>query len=257
MSAMERPMNVLIVFAHPEPKSFNGALKDFAVATLGEAGHEVVVSDLYGMAFEARVGRHDFLEARDPNFLKIQAEESHAAKTDGFGPDIKAEMDKLDACDALIFQFPIYWFGLPAVLKGWVDRVFALGYAYGGGRWFDNGAFKGKLAMLSLTTGATAPSFGPDGRNGDMEMLLWPVNNGIFRFCGFEVLPPFIAYGVSRVDDATRQQYFANFRERLLSLETTAPLFFHGLADFDEDGRLKPEVAPRTIGQRRPAGTAP
>ena len=60
-------------------------------------------------------------------------------------------MDKLFWCDALILQFPLWWFSLPAMLKGWVDRVFASGgRIYGGGKWYDRGVFAGKRWRTAL-----------------------------------------------------------------------------------------------------------
>ena len=61
---------------------------------------------------------------RDP-FFKQQQEELYADEHLGFAPEIEAEIQKLERCDLLVFSFPLWWFGLPAILKGWVDRVFA------------------------------------------------------------------------------------------------------------------------------------
>jgi NAD(P)H dehydrogenase (quinone) len=236
-------MRVLIVYAHPEPNSFNGAMKDVAVETLSGLGHEVEVSDLYAMDFAAGTTRRDFTTVANPDYLKYQAEERHALEHDGFAADVAGEIARLDAADLLIFQFPIYWFGMPALLKGWVDRVFAMGWAYGHGRWFNNGAFRGKRAMVAMSAGAHAGFFAPDGRYGDMGMILWPIHNGIFRFTGFDVLPPYVAYGVSRVDDAARAEMLAAYRRHLETLDERPPLAFNDLDDFDESGRLKPGIA--------------
>src|SRR5260221_9102424 len=130
-----------------------------ATEALAGAGHEVVVSALYAMRFDPVSDRRNFVTTQDPDYYRQQAEEAHAAQHDGFAPDIQAEMDKLFWCDALILQFPLWWFGLPAILKGWVDRVFAVGRAYGGGRWFDRGVFVGKRAMCSVTAGGAATMF--------------------------------------------------------------------------------------------------
>ncbi len=102
------------------------------------------------MKFDAISDRRNFTTEKNPDYLKQQEEEKYATEMEGFSEDIKAEMEKLFWCDQLIFQFPLWWFSLPAVLKGWVDRVFAMGKIYGGGKWYDNGIFKGKRAMLSL-----------------------------------------------------------------------------------------------------------
>src|SRR5688572_22145541 len=135
-------MNILIVYAHPEPRSLNGALKDLALRHLTAQGHEVRVSDLYAMGWKAVADGEDFqrLEAAERLFY---ARASKAAFADGSQTsDIAAEQQKLLWADAVIFQFPMWWFSMPAILKGWVERVFAYGFAYGvgvhdGDRWGD------------------------------------------------------------------------------------------------------------------------
>ena len=91
---------------------------DTAKRTLEAAGHTVVVSDLYQMDVKPVSDRHNFLVAKDPGYLKLQLEESHASAHGGFAPELEAEIRKIEACDLMIFQFPLWWFGLPAILKG-------------------------------------------------------------------------------------------------------------------------------------------
>jgi NAD(P)H dehydrogenase (quinone) len=146
-------MRILIVYAHPEPLSFTAALKNLAMEVLTEAGHEVQVSDLYAMKFDPAGGPTDFLAREDPSVFRYQREQIHATAADLFAPQLKAEMSKLAWADFVIFQFPLWWFSLPAILKGWVDRVFAMGFSYNIGQSYEKGVFRGKRAMLSFTTG--------------------------------------------------------------------------------------------------------
>lgn len=227
-------MNVFVVHAHHEPESFNGALTRVARETLEAAGHEVVVSDLYAMGFDPVSDRRNFTTVKDPGYLKQQQEELHATESGGFAPDVAAEMEKLFACDALIFQFPLWWFGLPAILKGWVDRVFAMGRVYGRGRWYDDGQFRGKRAMLSVTTGSPDASYTERGLHGDIASILYPVNHGILRFTGFDVLPPFLVHGPVRISDAERAEALERYRERLRRLWDDEPIAYHSLRDYDE-----------------------
>lgn len=132
-------MNVFLLLAHPEPHSFNGALHRTACDTLTEAGHAVRTSDLHAMQFNPVSGRHNFTSPKDATYYKQQVEETHASEVGGFAPDIEAELQKLEWCDLMIWQFPMWWFGLPAIVKGWVDRVFVMGRTYGYGRMFDKG----------------------------------------------------------------------------------------------------------------------
>ena len=113
-------MNTLIVYAHPEPKSFNGAMKDLAVETLRGRGDNVEVTDLYAMKFKAVVGADDFQGKRaDPDFLSVATEQTRAYQTGTLASDIVAEQKKVERADLIILQFPIWWFGMPAILKGY------------------------------------------------------------------------------------------------------------------------------------------
>jgi NAD(P)H dehydrogenase (quinone) len=226
-------------------------MRDMAIETLRDAGHEVTVSDLCAERFNATAGPEDFTARANSQRFDLGVEQMNAARNSLFAADLRREIDRLMAADLLILQFPLWWYSMPAVLKGWIDRVFAFGVAYDFGRTWDHGAMRGKRAMLSFTTSAPKPTFLPDGKNGDMERILWPIHAGIFGVCGYDVLKPFIAHSVAFIDEASRQSILSDYRRRLLSLESEVPLFFHPLADYGPERRLKPEVMPRTPGQHR------
>lgn len=249
-------MKVLIVYAHHEPRSFNAALLARSLDVLASAGHETQVSDLYAMGFDPVATGADFHERRFPDRLQYDREQKHAVARNSFSPDIAREIEKLVWCDALILQFPLWWFSVPAILKGWLDRVLVSGVAYGNGRRYDTGGLRGRRAMVVTSTAAYATMCGPGGLVGELDVVLWPIQNGTLAYTGFEVLPPFVAYSVNFVDDATREGYVAAYEERLRGLATTRPLEFHPLADFGPDWRLRPEVAPRAVGQMR-SGVTP
>ena len=213
-------MNVLLVLAHPERRSFNGAMFDVAQTTLENAGHTVVTSDLYRMGFDPVSSRHNFTSVHNPDYLKLQAEEQLASETDGFADEVEAEIAKVEAADLMIWQFPLWWFGLPAILKGWVDRVFAMGRAYGNGNIYETGKFKGKRALLSLTTGGPADAYLENGFNGDLNAILRPIQRGILNFTGFSVLQPQLVHGPVRVDDAQRHAWLAQWAQRLREIES-------------------------------------
>lgn len=242
-------MKVFIVHAHPEPQSFNNALTNAAKTTLETVGHEVIISDLYAMNFNPISDRRNFTSQKDPNYFKQQVEEKYASEIDGFSAEIKAEIDKLFWCDALIFQFPLWWFGLPGILKGWVDRVFAAGKIYGGGRWYDDGVLKGRKAMLSLTTGGHSTMFTEIGINGDINSILYPINHGIFRFVGFDVLPPFVVFGTSQISDERRNGYLEDYKKRLLLIAETSPINYPKLTDFNDNFQLKSVIESNTISE--------
>ena len=232
-------MNVLIVHAHEESQSFNSALKDHAVDVLTKAGHRVEVSDLYAMNFDPVGGKRDFAELSNSEFFKYGKEQAIATKAGTFATDVAVEQAKLLACDFLIFQFPLWWFGMPAILKGWVDRVFAAGLIYDHTRWYSNGVFRGKRAMVSTTTAGTPTIYGKTGLNGDMEQLLFPIHHGILYFVGFDVLPPFVAWSVSRVGRETREGYLREYGHRLLDWQETPAIEYPALDAYDEKFELR------------------
>jgi NAD(P)H dehydrogenase (quinone) len=234
-----RAMRVFIVHAHPETKSFSGAMTRTATEALRAAGNEVAISDLYAMGFNPVSDRRNFTTMSDPAYFRQQAEEAHAASHDGFATELQQEMDKLFWCDVLILQFPLWWFGLPAILKGWVDRIFASGRTYGGGKWYDRGVFVGKRAMCALTIGGPESMYSVRGLNGALSTILFPINHGMLYFTGFTVIEPFVVHAPVRKTDAERAAELGRYRERVLGLATAPTISYPKLADYDERYVLK------------------
>jgi NAD(P)H dehydrogenase (quinone) len=225
-------MKVLLVFAHPEPRSLNGALRDVAVTELEAQGHEVRLSDLYAEGFKPQVDRADFpSHARDARLIPVVASKK-AFESDTLTSDVRGEIEKLLWADALILQFPLWWFSMPAILKGWVDRVFAYGLAYGVGehsdkRWGDRygeGTLAGRRAMLIVTAGGWEEHYAPRGVNGPIDDLLFPINHGILYYPGYDVLPPFVVYRADGLDEQGFDKAAERLRERMRTLAATPPL---------------------------------
>jgi NAD(P)H dehydrogenase (quinone) len=227
-------MKVLLVFAHPEPLSLNAALRDVAIKELEAHGHEVRVSDLYVDGWKSEVDRADFPKLAPNTRLQVAAASKAAFVGNALTADVKAEIEKLLWADTLILQFPLWWFGMPAILKGWVDRVFAYGLAYGVGehsdrRWGDRygeGTFAGKRAMLIVTAGGWEEHYSARGVNGPIDDLLFPINHGMFYYPGYDVLPPFAAYQADRLDAAGFEAIAERLRERMRTLASTAPILY-------------------------------
>lgn len=162
-------MNVLIIYAHPERRSLNGALNDFAVQRLRDNGHAVQVSDLYAMNWKAPLDANDIRERDSEAPFHASLDSKHAYENGLQSRDIEIEQDKLRWADALILQFPMWWFSMPAIMKGWVERVYAYGFGYGVGEhsdthWGDRygeGMMAGKRAMILVTTGGWESHYGP------------------------------------------------------------------------------------------------
>lgn len=246
-------MRVLVVLAHPERRSFNGALADAAVDVLQGAGHEVELSDLYGMRFKATADADDFRSERaNPDYFRLDREQTAAQTSDGLAEDIAAEQRKIARADLVVLQYPMWWFGPPAILKGWADRVFTRGFAYLPGRKYDTGMLAGKKALVSVTTGTSEDTYAPDGIDGAILDVLWPVHNGLLRYSGFDVLEPFVAYAPRALEADGRAEVLAAWRERLLTIEQSPQLFFHPRSDYGPDERLRPGVQPRSGFQHFP-----
>jgi NAD(P)H dehydrogenase (quinone) len=247
-------MKVLIVYAHHEAQSFNSALLARSIEVLTACRHEVRVSDLYAMGFDPVATADDFGDRRFPDALRYDREQKHNYQRRTLRDDIAAEVDKLFWCDLLILQFPLWWFSVPAIMKGWIDRVFVNGGVYGGGRRYDTGGLAGRRAMVVTSTAAYPDMCAPDGLVGALDVILWPIQNGALAYAGCKVLPPFVSWSVNFVDEATRHRYLDDYAGRIRQIETTEPLYFHPLGDFGPNWRLKPGVPARTVGQGKPGG---
>lgn len=225
-------MRVLLVFAHPEPRSLTGALRDVAVSALKSRGNEVLVSDLYAQGWKSQVDRADFPLLPLDQRLNVPAASGAAFAADALTADVRAEQEKLLWADVLILQFPLWWFTMPAILKGWVDRVYAHGFAYGVGehndtRWGDRygeGSLAGKRAMVIVTAGGWPEHYAPRGINGPIDDLLFPINHGILHYPGYDVLPPFVVYRADRLGEANFNDVAERLRERMHTLATTRPI---------------------------------
>ncbi|HKM92973.1 MAG TPA: NAD(P)H-dependent oxidoreductase [Prolixibacteraceae bacterium] len=112
-------MNVLIVYCHPSKKSFTFQIFDNLVNGLKASNHNIIVSDLYDMDFKTDMSE---LEYEREGFALIERPLSD---------DVVIEQEKIQKSDCVIFVYPVWWSDCPAKLKGWFDRVYSVGYAYG------------------------------------------------------------------------------------------------------------------------------
>jgi NAD(P)H dehydrogenase (quinone) len=231
-------MNVLIVHAHPEPKSFTTAMKDLAVEVLTEQGHEVVVSDLYAMNWNPVASAADFGQRGNADYMNYALEQRANLDAGALASDIQGELDKLMAADLVILSFPLYWFSVPAIMKGWIDRVFVSGRVYGGRRVYNKGGLVGKRAVLALTCGGRDYMLSEGGIHGDLTGILKPVTQGSLGYAGMTVLPPFVGYHVPYLSDEQRQEILQNYRNYLANLDALTPLTMPDLSQFD--AQLKP-----------------
>lgn len=192
-------MNYLVVFAHSNPKSFNKGILDTIRETVEKKKENIQIRDLYSMNFDAILKPSDF-EAFQKNTVP---------------EDIKTEQEHIKWADVIIFVYPVWWVGLPAILKGYVDRVFANGFAYEYVNGAPNGLLKGKRALLICTTGSPSEMLAQNGMHNAMKQTS---DTGIFSFCGIEVINHLFFGAVPYVSDEVRQNYLREVENVLNSL---------------------------------------
>lgn len=186
-------MTILSVYAHHEPSSLTSALKNTAVSVLLSQGHTVLETDLYGSGFAAKAEKFDFTTIPTGHFNYMLAQKNAKLNNMSFAPDIVGELEKVAQADIIIFHTPLWWFSVPAVLKGWFDRVLAMGVAWDGGKIYEDGLLRGKRAMMCVVAGGPDDYYRPDGKHkATLPQILHPVHHGTLAFCGFDVIEPFL-----------------------------------------------------------------
>lgn len=162
-------MKYLVVYAHPNPKSFNHAIKEAVVEELSIAGKETSVRDLYALDFNPVLKGEDFIALQKGTVLD----------------DVKEEQKYISSSDIIVFVSPLWWTGLPAILKGYIDRVFSIGFAYAITETGVSGLLKDKKAVMITTTGTPYDIYEASGMFNSIRQT---IDGGIFNFCGVEVI---------------------------------------------------------------------
>lgn len=209
--------SALIVHAHPEPASFSTTQAHAAREALQAQGYRVELIDLYARGWDPVLDRGEFPPFEGP--FKPQREQQAAAKDGTLAPEVRADLDAVLGADLLVLSFPLWWFSVPAILKGWVDRVFVMGAVFGGDLGlFDQAALAGRRAVVLATTGGSPEAFTDDGAFGSIDDFLFHVNRGMLEFVGYDALQPVITYGPAHLDHAQRARALDDVRRVFLTL---------------------------------------
>ncbi|MWV29075.1 NAD(P)H-dependent oxidoreductase [Aurantiacibacter rhizosphaerae] len=195
-------MKTLLIFGHPVPGTYPFAVLEAATRTLQDQGDDVEVLDLYEDGF-------------DPRFTKGD----HAHFWGGPKPhDVARYHDMVDRADRLVFVYPVYWWGMPAIMKGWIERVFTgdWAYVYGGGV-SDRGqaGLKGLLqnrpTLLLAIGGSTQGTY---TRYGYDEAMRTNIDVGVFSYCGIRDVTSHILFNVEGDANAQRRaDYLGEVRD--------------------------------------------
>ncbi|MCA9346016.1 NAD(P)H-dependent oxidoreductase [Candidatus Saccharibacteria bacterium] len=217
-------MNILFVYAHEDPISFGAAMHNRALSYFEREGHTTVVSDLYASGFQAVAAKWDFKTSGGPhqNYLQEQKRITDIGDMNAFAEDIKEEITKLRQADLILVEFPLWWSAPPAVLKGWFDKVFALGVAWDSDHRYSKGLLKGKQVLVIVSAGDPNKHYTPEGIHGaTVEQHLYPLLHSTLAHAGLNVLKPYIATGITTAMDDERQNYLEKLESYLAELKSS------------------------------------
>ena len=187
-------MKHLIIYSHPNSKSFCHAILDKVEAVLAAKKHDVVVRDLYALGFDPVLKSGDLAAIQSG---KIPA-------------DIKVEQDYIAWSDIMTIIHPVWWTGLPAMIKGYIDRVFSYGFAYSVDASGIVKLLTGKKVIVFNTQGTPQDIYEKSGMFVAMKKTS---DTGIHEFCGIRVLAHHFFGAVPYVDDATRKSYLEKVKQ--------------------------------------------
>lgn len=247
-------MKVLIITAHPEPYSFNAYVAKNAEQTLRGQGHSIRYIDLYKEQFDPCEHARFYRQRSDESRFDIMREQHHHWDRQKTSPDVQRHIELLREADLLLLHFPFWWFGMPAILKGWMDRVFVYGGIYDSQHRYESGVMKGKKALMTVTAGASANACAYNGRDGDIRFMLWPPLHAL-HYIGYSVLEPYFIYGVRGTRNESEEADLRNmlkskvtdFTSKLSAIEQWPEIAFNRSDDFNDKMLLKadaPEYSP-------------
>ncbi|WP_433869125.1 NAD(P)H-dependent oxidoreductase [Saccharopolyspora sp. CA-218241] len=226
------------VYTHPQRDSLNRHLLRAGTAALSER-YEVTVSDLYAEGFAPALGERDLgsLSGSPGNLAELAGEAYARGEVES---DVRREQERLAAAELLVLQFPLWWYGPPAMVKGWLDRVLQTGFAQGEfdettglPRRYGDGRLMGRKALVIVTAGDDQRTLGPRGVSGDLESLLFPLTHGALWYVGIEALDLHVVYDADGLDEAGRRQQAERLTERITGLPDERNRPYRRLLDGD------------------------
>lgn len=161
-------MKNLVIYAHPNPASLNHFFKQTIVESLKKSEEEVIVRDLNEINFNPVLSLNDM----------------DGQRIGQVSEDVKTEQDFISWADQIIFVYPIWWTGMPAIMKGYIDRVFSYGFAYRYDQGIQKGLLTGKKIVIVNSHGKSNAEYQAMGMD---KALALTSDTGIFTYCGLEI----------------------------------------------------------------------
>ncbi|MEV4776662.1 NAD(P)H-dependent oxidoreductase [Microbacterium sp. LWH12-1.2] len=216
------------IYAHPQENSFNARLFRDGREALSR-DYDVQTTDLYRQQFDPVLAAPDLgdPQGREGNVVDLMGE----AYAEGQVPsDVSEEQRKLQAADLVVLQFPLWWYGPPAILKGWFDRVLTNGFAYGPldphtglPLRYGDGLLAGRRALVIVTAGEDDRSLGERGVSGDVDSLLFPLTHGTLWYTGIEPLELHVVHDADGLESTGVDHESARLVERLSGIREESP----------------------------------
>lgn len=161
-------MKNLIVYAHPNSGSLNHFFKQTVLESLQESGEEIAVRDLNEINFNP----------------VLSLEDMNGQRMGTVADDVKTEQDFITWADRIVFIYPIWWTGMPAIMKGYIDRVFSYGFAYRYDQGIQKGLLTGKKTIIINSHGKSNAEYEAMGMD---KALILTSDTGIFTYSGLEI----------------------------------------------------------------------
>ncbi|WP_223585312.1 NAD(P)H-dependent oxidoreductase [Sphingobacterium sp. GVS05A] len=187
-------MKHLIIYAHPNQESLNGQFKQAIEKILVQQKQDVIVRDLYTLGFDPVLSLEDMTGQRKGIVNEF----------------IKNEQEYIKWADIVTFIYPIWWTGMPAIMKGYIDRVFSYGFAYRYDQGIQKGLLTGKQAIILNTHGKSNEEYSTIGMD---KALLLTSDKGIYTYCGFQVTEHFFFDKADRATPEVIEIWLSKIRD--------------------------------------------
>jgi len=181
-------MKNLIIYAHPNSGSLNHFFKQTILETLQESGEEIEVRDLYEINFNPVLSLNDM----------------NGQRMGKVAPEIQTEQDFIAWADRIIFVYPIWWTGMPAIMKGYIDRVFSYGFAYRYDNGVQKGLLTGKKTVIVNSHGKSNAEYEASGMD---KALALTSDTGIFTYCDLDIQAHYYFDKADRASDENIEEW--------------------------------------------------